>query len=65
MLAHKPKDQIAYEFSERPEIGETMVVAPGIVWLRMPLPFSLGHINLWLLEDDGGWAIDRANYAAR
>jgi glyoxylase-like metal-dependent hydrolase (beta-lactamase superfamily II) len=38
-------------------------VAPGIFWLRMPLPFALDHINLWLLADeiDGvkGWtAID-------
>jgi len=57
MLAAKPKDLIAYEFSGRPEAGETMVVAPGIVWLRMPLPFALGHINLWLLEDGDGWAI--------
>lgn len=25
----------------------------------MPLPFALDHINLWLLEDDGGWtAVD-------
>jgi len=57
MLAVEPKDQIAYEFSERPEAGETMAVAPGIVWLRMPLPFALGHINLWLLQDDDGWAL--------
>ena len=48
--------QISYEFSERPDAGETMQIAPGITWLRMPLPFSLGHINLWLLEDDDGWA---------
>lgn len=38
-------------------------VAPGVLWLRMPLPFALDHINLWLLADeiDGvkGWtAID-------
>lgn len=57
MLAEKPRDQIDYEFSERPEAGETMLVAPGIVWLRMPLPFTLGHINLWLLQDGDGWAI--------
>jgi glyoxylase-like metal-dependent hydrolase (beta-lactamase superfamily II) len=25
----------------------------------MPLPFALNHINLWLLEDEGGWvAVD-------
>jgi glyoxylase-like metal-dependent hydrolase (beta-lactamase superfamily II) len=23
----------------------------------MPLPFALDHINLWLLEDDGGWVV--------
>ncbi len=34
-----------------------MEVAPGIHWIRMPLPFALDHINLWLLEDDGAWTI--------
>jgi glyoxylase-like metal-dependent hydrolase (beta-lactamase superfamily II) len=32
-------------------------IAPGVRWLRMPLPFALDHINLWLLEDEGGWTI--------
>ena len=32
-------------------------VAPGIFWLRMPLPFQLNHINLWLLRDGNGWCI--------
>jgi len=27
---------------------------PGVLWLRMPLPFALNHINLWLLEDGPG-----------
>lgn len=49
--------QIQYEFDSRPDEGETMPVADGIVWLRMPLPFSLQHINLWLLRDDTGWVI--------
>jgi glyoxylase-like metal-dependent hydrolase (beta-lactamase superfamily II) len=46
-----------YAFDSKPEAGETMPVADGIHWLRMPLPMDLNHINLWLLEDDGGWAI--------
>jgi len=57
MLARKPKEEIGYEFSERPGPGEIMQVVPGVKWLRMPLPFALGHINLWLLEDGDGWAI--------
>ena len=57
MLDRKPKPEIDYEFSERPDSGEVMQVATGIKWLRMPLPFALGHINLWLLEDNDGWVI--------
>ena len=49
--------RIEYEHLTRPKEGETMPVADGITWLRMPLPFSLNHINLWLLRDDNGWVI--------
>lgn len=41
--------------------GTAMEVADGLRWIRMPLPFALDHINLWLLRDriDGrdGWTI--------
>jgi hypothetical protein len=42
---------------------ETFEVSPGIHWLRMPLPFALNHINLWLLEDDAGWTIVDTGFA--
>ena len=48
---------IRYEFDTRPGDGKTQSITDGIEWLRMPLPFSLNHINLWLLRDGGGWAI--------
>src|SRR3954469_18368535 len=42
-----------------PAPGTSLEVAPGIRWLRMPLPFQLDHINLWLLDDGEGWtAVD-------
>lgn len=46
-----------YPFEGMPELGQTFEVAPGIHWLRMPLPFKLDHINLWLLEDGDEWVI--------
>ena len=46
-----------YPFEGVPELGQTFEVAPGIHWLRMPLPFKLDHINLWLLEDGDEWVI--------
>jgi glyoxylase-like metal-dependent hydrolase (beta-lactamase superfamily II) len=51
------KARIDYAFEDKPDTGRMMQVAEGVHWLRMPLPFDLDHINLWLLEDDGGWAI--------
>jgi glyoxylase-like metal-dependent hydrolase (beta-lactamase superfamily II) len=46
-----------YEFDFYPETGQAVDIAPGIKWLRLPLPFMLGHINVWLLQDGDGWAI--------
>lgn len=45
---------IDYAFEQRPADGELMQVAEGVYWLRMPLPFVLNHINLWVLEDGPG-----------
>lgn len=50
-------DSISYAFDQRPAEGETLPIAEDILWLRMPLPFSLNHINLWLIRDAGGWVI--------
>jgi glyoxylase-like metal-dependent hydrolase (beta-lactamase superfamily II) len=47
-----------------PASGETREIAPGVEWLRMPLPFALDHINLWLLEDGPGWTIVDCGYAS-
>ena len=54
--------QLDYPFADRlPEPGKCIEVAPGLRWLRMPLPFALDHINLWLLRDRvagrDGWTI--------
>ena len=45
--------QLVYPFAdELPAPGSVREVAPGLAWLRMPLPFALDHINLWLLRDE-------------
>lgn len=46
---------IRYLFEDAPEPGQVREIAAGILWLRMPLPMELDHINLYLLEDDDGW----------
>jgi glyoxylase-like metal-dependent hydrolase (beta-lactamase superfamily II) len=42
-----------------PAPGEVTPIAPGVLWLRMRLPFALNHINLWLIDDGPVWtAVD-------
>jgi len=49
---------LTYPFAAVPEPGHALNVAPGLLWLRMPLPFSgLKHINLWALEEPSGWTL--------
>jgi len=43
----RPTDPLEFPYAQPPEPGTVLQVAPGIRWLRMPLPFALDHINLW------------------
>lgn len=54
---------LSFPVAAPPEPGATIPIAPGILWLRMRLPFALNHINLWLLEDGPGWTIVDCGYA--
>ena len=57
---------VGYVFGEAlPAPGESIEVAPGIRWIRMPLPFALDHINLWLLEDGDGWTLVDTGYGTQ
>lgn len=42
---------------EGPGAGEAIPIADGVAWARLPMPGSLKHINVWLLDDGEGIAI--------
>ena len=51
--------EIRLFFPDTPAPGDVREVAPGLLWLRMPMPLRLNHVNIWLLEEPDGWtAID-------
>ena len=33
------------------------VMSEGVFGLRLPLPFALDHVNLWLMRDAGDWTL--------
>jgi glyoxylase-like metal-dependent hydrolase (beta-lactamase superfamily II) len=49
-------EAVAFPNLVPPEPGQVLDVAPGVKWAQFPLPFLLDHVNVFLIEDDGGWA---------
>jgi glyoxylase-like metal-dependent hydrolase (beta-lactamase superfamily II) len=43
--------------ARRPPPGGAVEVAPGVTWVRMPLPYALDHVNLWLLAEEDGFTL--------
>ena len=48
---------LMFPFAAPPAFGQCLTVAPGLLWLRLPLPFRLNHVNVYLLEDAEGWTV--------
>jgi glyoxylase-like metal-dependent hydrolase (beta-lactamase superfamily II) len=48
---------LVFPFPTAPQPGNVIEVAPGILWARMPLPFRLDHVNVYLIDDGDGWAV--------
>ncbi len=48
---------LSYPFSEPPAEGAAVEVAPGILWLRLPLPMALDHVNIYALDEGDGWTV--------
>lgn len=48
---------LRYPFEAPPPTGGVREITPGVLWIRMPLPFQLAHINLWAIADHDGWAL--------
>ncbi|MBM3605219.1 MAG: MBL fold metallo-hydrolase [Alphaproteobacteria bacterium] len=52
-------------FETPPAEGEAVEVAPGVLWLRLPLPMALDHVNVYALEDDDGWTVVDTGFDSR
>ena len=62
-----PDDQsgIRYPFSDPPQEGQATTVAPGILWMRLPLPMALDHVNVYALDDGDSWTVIDTGFASR
>ena len=48
---------IRHPFPDAPDQDTATEVAPGILWMRLPLPMALDHVNVYALDDGDGWTV--------
>ncbi|WP_443135103.1 MBL fold metallo-hydrolase [Frigidibacter sp. ROC022] len=52
------KGEIRYPVEAPPGPGEALEIAPGVLWMRLPLPTALDHVNVYALDDGAaGWTV--------
>src|SRR6201992_4062259 len=50
-------DALRYPWENHPGIDQAVEVTPGVLWVRLKLPFRLNHVNIYLLADGDGWTM--------
>ncbi|MEM6622465.1 MAG: MBL fold metallo-hydrolase [Pseudomonadota bacterium] len=48
---------IRFPWEEPPATGSAVEVAEGILWLRLPLPMRLDHVNVYALDEGDHWTL--------
>lgn len=56
---------IRYPWDRPPEPGTATEVAPGVLWMRLPLPMKLDHVNVYALDDGDGWTVIDTGFSSR
>jgi glyoxylase-like metal-dependent hydrolase (beta-lactamase superfamily II) len=57
--------KITTPFPDPPAPGTAITVAPGVLWMRLPLPMALDHVNIYALDDGDGWTIIDTGFDSR
>lgn len=53
-----PSDSmLKFPFETPPAEGEAIEIAEGVLWLRLPLPMKLDHVNIYALDEGDSWTI--------
>ena len=54
-----------HPWAEPPAPGEWIEVADGVLWIRLPLPMALDHVNVYALDDGDGWTVVDTGLSSR
>jgi glyoxylase-like metal-dependent hydrolase (beta-lactamase superfamily II) len=56
---------LRYPWSTPPGPDEAIEVAPGVLWLRLPLPMKLDHVNVYAFDEGDSWTIIDTGFSSK
>lgn len=56
---------IRYPWETPPAEGEAIEVAKGVLWMRLPLPMALDHVNVYALDDGDSWTVIDTGFSSK
>ncbi len=56
-MVQSSAEALRYPWENHPGHDQVVEVTPGVLWVRLKLPFRLNHVNIYLLADGDGWAM--------
>ena len=54
-----------YPWDIPPSRSEAIEVAQGVLWMRLPLPMKLDHVNVYALDEGDSWTIVDTGFDSR
>ncbi|MBT8155287.1 MBL fold metallo-hydrolase [Epibacterium ulvae] len=56
-MTNVPDVSLKFPYGTPPKEGDAIEIAEGVLWLRLPLPMKLDHVNVYALDDGDSWTI--------
>jgi len=64
-LTRRDHDTLTYPLPEPPDFGDAVEIADGALWLRLPLPMALDHVNVFIFDEGDSWTVIDTGFDSR
>ena len=57
--------RLDYPWTDPPGVGDVREIVDGVLWIRLPLPMALDHVNVYALDDGNSWTVIDTGFDSR
>ncbi|WIY26279.1 MBL fold metallo-hydrolase [Parasedimentitalea psychrophila] len=60
-----PEVTMRHPWEVPPAPGEAIEIVTGVLWMRLPLPMKLDHVNVYALDDGDSWTVIDTGFSSK